>query len=105
MYSTSFYLLSGVTTPSTGSVSVLGMDKFSVSMFLAAGDSPPTGTINIEARLVPSSDYVTIHRQIVDGAATGAFFQFDGPIENLRASASPLSSGTCSVIARYSSSR
>lgn len=104
MYSTSHYLLSGATSVSTGAASVLGMDKFSVIILSKnyASNIPPTGTINVAARLDPSSDYVNILTSKVSGAATGVLFQFNGPIESLRAEIYPITTGNYTVVARYS---
>lgn len=105
MYSTAQYLLSGVTSLNSGTISVLGMDKFTVNINATPfGANVPTGTINLQARLDPSDTFTTFYSNAFNNT-TGIIHRFDGPIESLRATMSSFTTGTYTVVARYSSQR
>jgi len=105
MFSTAKYLFSGASYLTTGTVPVLGMDRFSVNInSFGFGTSPATGTVNLSVRLDQSDTFTTIASYGFDNNS-GAFYQFDGPIESLRATLNPYSTGSFSAIVRYSSTR
>jgi len=105
MYSTSKYLISGATAETSGSVSVLGMDKFTVQMIGESnGVNQATGTMSVMGRLDSSAPYSKIFSNSFAGNS-GVFVQFDGPMESIMASLGANPTGTFSAIIRYSSSK
>ena len=104
MYSISTYLLSGIisNTQSTGSFQCLGMDNFSFVLSSAAhGNSPATGTYNIEGRVDGSAQYGDLFKSTFAGTCNSGV-QIKGPWENLRVRISPFSTGTYTATVRYS---
>jgi hypothetical protein len=102
MYSSLKYLLSGITSLSTGTVSVLGMEKFTITANATSfGSNVATGTLNINGRLDSSADYALITSHAFAGNS-GTTRQFDGPWESLQATFNPFTTGTYTVVCRYS---
>ncbi|MEK6880081.1 MAG: hypothetical protein AABY22_10755 [Nanoarchaeota archaeon] len=105
MYSSVQYLLSGATSVSTGSLPCLGQDHFTVNINTSSfGSNVATGTVNLFVRLDSSDTYTSIYSNTFNNNS-GVIVQFDGPIENLRTTLSPLTTGTYTVACRYSSSK
>ena len=95
------YLISGAVTPTTGSVQILGMDKFTVTMHGASfGADVATGTLTLNARVENSAPYINLHT-INYAGNSGVAIQFDGPWSTIQAVVSPLTTGTYTVVARY----
>lgn len=99
------YLLSGVTATNTGSLSVIGMDNFNVTLHgQSSGANVATGTINLDARLEPSAPYTTIYSNRFAGNS-GVAVQFNGPWENIKATLTNPATGTFSAVIRYSAAK
>lgn len=100
-----FYLLSGVTATNTGSLSVIGMDNFNVTLHgQSNGSNVATGTININARLEPSAPYTTIYTNRFAGNS-GVAVQFNGPWENIQAVLTNPATGTFTSLIRFSANK
>ena len=95
------YLISGATLPTTGEVPVLGMDNFTVTMHgQSFGANPATGTLMLDARVDNSAPYINLHTINYVGNS-GVAIQFEGPWSTIRATLSPLTTGTYTVVTRY----
>lgn len=99
------YLLSGITATNTGSMSVIGMDNFSITLHgQSSGSNTATGTLNINGRLEPSAAYIPIYIHRFAGNS-GIAIQFNGPWENIQAVLANPATGTFTAIMRCSASK
>ncbi len=101
------YLISAVSNMgATGTVPVVGMDRFTVSMQgQAFGNSPATGKVDIQARVDENTPFVNIY-SLTFGGNSGVLFNYEYPIESLRAvlnDGTPSPTGTFTVAARFGS--
>ena len=103
MNSFAVYLISGVSAETTGTVfPCVGMKDFSVQLNSTNFSvQPATGTVNIQIQLEDSAPWFTKFSNAFAGAS-GLLTQFNGPFSAMRATTSPYTTGSYTVVCRYS---
>ena len=103
------YLFSGISTRgATGSLSVVGQDRFTVSLQGQSFDAlAASGKVDVQARIDNGMPYVNVY-SLTFGGNSGVLFNYEYPIESIRVilnNGSPVPTGTFTAAVRYSSSK
>lgn len=103
MNSFAIYLLSGTNSEATGTVfPCIGMKDFSVQLNSTNfGVQPATGTVNVQVQVEDSAPWTSIFSNTFAGSS-GLLTQFSGPFSAIRATTSPYTTGSYTVVCRYS---
>ena len=81
------YLFSGISNAgATGTLSVIGTDRFTFSMESRAfvGSTPSTGKIDIQGRIDDGAPYVNLY-SLTTAENSGVLFNYEYPLESVRA--------------------